>query len=66
MELQYADDNALVALSEGDLQCILTAFAKACKQLGLAVNVKKTQILHQPPPNNSTCFMPPNISTDND
>ena len=27
-ELQYADDNAIVALSEEDLQCTLTAFAK--------------------------------------
>ena len=33
MELQYADDNALVALSEEDLQSILSAFAKAYKQL---------------------------------
>ena len=61
-ELQYADDNAIVALSEEDLQCTLTAFAKAYKQLGLAINIKKTQILHQPPPNSST---PPNISIDN-
>lgn len=42
MELQYADDNSLVALSEEDLQCTLDAFAKAYKQLGLAINVKKT------------------------
>lgn len=61
-ELQYADDNAIVALSEEDLQCTLTAFAKAYKQLGLAINLKKTQILHQPPPNSNT---PPNISIDN-
>lgn len=50
---------------KGDLQCILTAFAKSYKQLGLAINVKKTQIHHQPPPNSSTSFLPPNISTDN-
>ncbi|KAJ3590180.1 hypothetical protein NHX12_008134 [Muraenolepis orangiensis] len=65
MELQYADDNALVALSEEDLQGILSAFAKAYKQLGLAINIKKTQILHQPPPNSSTSVLPPNISIDN-
>ncbi|KAJ3584283.1 hypothetical protein NHX12_014779, partial [Muraenolepis orangiensis] len=61
----YADDNALVALSEEDLQGILSAFAKASKQLGLAINIKKTQILHQPPPNSSTSVLPPNISIDN-
>ena len=65
MELQYADDNALVALSEEDLQSILSAFAKAYKQLGLAINIKKTQILHQPPPNSSIPVPPPNISIDN-
>lgn len=64
MELQYVDDNALVALSEGDLQCILVAFTKACKQLGLTINIKKTQILYQSPPN-STPVPPPNISIDN-
>ncbi|KAJ3614980.1 hypothetical protein NHX12_018549 [Muraenolepis orangiensis] len=64
MELQYADNNALVALSEEDLQGILSAFAKAYKQLGLALNIKKTQILHQPPPNSSTPVLPPNISID--
>ena len=40
----------------------MTAFAKAYKQLGLAINLKKTQILHQPPPNSNT---PLNISIDN-
>ncbi len=65
MELQYADDNALVALSEEDIQCTLSIFAKAYKQLGLAINIKKTQILHQPPPNSSTPVLPPNISIDN-
>ncbi|KAJ3585932.1 hypothetical protein NHX12_012339 [Muraenolepis orangiensis] len=65
MELQYADDNALVALWEEDLQGILSAFVKASKQLGLAINMKKTQILHQPPPNSSTSVLPPNISIDN-
>lgn len=64
MELQYADDNALVALSEEDIQCTLSIFAKANKQLGLA-NLKKTQILHQPPPNSSMPVPPLNISIDN-
>ncbi|KAG7503795.1 hypothetical protein JOB18_045026 [Solea senegalensis] len=40
-ELQNADDNAIVALTEEDLQCPWTAFVKAYKQLGLAINIKK-------------------------
>ncbi|KAJ3586058.1 hypothetical protein NHX12_012459 [Muraenolepis orangiensis] len=42
MELQYADDNALVALWEEDLQGILSAFVKASKQLGLDPNPPPT------------------------
>ncbi|KAE8299900.1 hypothetical protein D5F01_LYC00023 [Larimichthys crocea] len=51
MELQYEDNKALVGLSEEELQCTLVGFLKADKQLGLAINIKKTQILHQSPPN---------------
>lgn len=51
IELQYADDNAIVAHSAEDLQGILTAFTKAYQALGLALNLRKTQVLHQPPPN---------------
>ncbi len=50
VELQYADDSAIVAHTEEDLQCILDAFARAYKSLGLAINVKKTKVLHQPSP----------------
>lgn len=42
MELQYVDNNALVALLQEDLQSTLSAFAKAYKQLGLVINIKKT------------------------
>lgn len=41
LELQYADDNAIVAHSEEDLQCILDAFSKAYNLLGLTLNIKK-------------------------
>ncbi|KAJ8398444.1 hypothetical protein AAFF_G00426990 [Aldrovandia affinis] len=41
MELQYADDNALVAHSEADLQSILNAFARAYRLLALDLNIKK-------------------------
>lgn len=62
MELQYVDDDALVALSEGDLQCILVAFTKAYKQLGLNINIKKTQILYQSPPNSTPVPLPKHLN----
>ena len=62
MELQYADDNALVAHSEADLQSILDAFARAYWLLGLDLNIKKTQVLHQPAP--GTHPQPPTIHVD--
>ena len=51
MELQYADDNAIAVHSPEDRQGILNAFDKAYRALGLALNIKKTQVLYQPPPN---------------
>lgn len=53
-ELQYADDNALVAHSEEDLQLLLDAFAKAYKQLGLFPNIKKLR--------SSTSHLPTQLS----
>ena len=50
-ELQYADDNAIMAHSEEDLQCAMTAFHEAYTSLGLTLNAKKTQVLYQPRPN---------------
>ena len=50
VELQYADDNSLSALSEEGLQTILDVFAVAYGRIGLSLNIKKTQILHQPMP----------------
>ena len=51
IELQYADDNAVCALTERELQLILNTFAGAYSRLGLTVNVRKTQIVYQPAPN---------------
>ena len=63
VELQYADDNAIVAHTETELQSILDAFARAYKLLGLSINVKKTKVLHQPPPDSS--ITPPTITINN-
>lgn len=51
MELQCVDDCAIAAHSAEDLQDILNVFAKAYRAMGLALNIKKTQVPHQPPPN---------------
>ncbi|KAF7646060.1 hypothetical protein LDENG_00194230 [Lucifuga dentata] len=48
------DDSAIAAHSAEDLQlilCFFSAFAKAYLALGLSLNIKTTQVLHQPPPN---------------
>ena len=52
-ERQYADDNAILANSAEELQFAMNAFNAAYTQLGLKLNVKKTQILHQPRPGNN-------------
>lgn len=51
IELQYADDNVVLAKTEEDLQAILNAFDEAYTSIGLSLNTQKTQILHQPKPN---------------
>jgi len=50
VELQYADDAAICAHSPDALQNIMDAFVDAYTRLGLALNVSKTEILHQPAP----------------
>ena len=49
-ELQYADDNAIVAHTEEDLQHAMNAFNSAYTALSLKLNAKKTQVLYQQQP----------------
>lgn len=44
---------------------LLDAFAKAYMQLGLALKIKNTQILHQPSLKSMTPVLPPDILVDN-
>ena len=46
--VQYADDCAIAAHTQADLQNTLDAFSEAYKLLGLTVNVTKTKVLFQP------------------
>lgn len=53
-ELMFADDTALVAHTLGDIQEISTLFAKATKDFGLKINMRKTEVLYQPSPSTSS------------
>ena len=50
LELQYADDNALVTHQEEDLQAAVDAFSYAYNALGFTLKIRKTQVLCQPSP----------------
>ena len=58
----FADDCALAAHSEEDLQKLADCFATAAKMFGLTVSIKKTEVLRQLAPN--TTRPPANISMD--
>ncbi|RXN35706.1 RNA-directed DNA polymerase from mobile element jockey-like protein [Labeo rohita] len=46
-EMLFADDTALAAHTEGALQRLITCFADACTEFGIAISLKKTNILAQ-------------------
>ena len=47
-ELLFADDSALVAHSDEEMQKKVDAFSNASKKFGLKINIKKTEVLYQP------------------
>ena len=49
-DLLYADDCALVALSEGDLQELAERLSTACEKFGLTISLTKTVVMLQPAP----------------
>ena len=49
-DLLFADDAALVATSFEEAQQLLDRFSVACKAFGLTISIKKTEVIHQPPP----------------
>ena len=59
VDLQYADDCAVVTHSAQDLQNTLDALVDAFKLFGLSVNATKTKVLHQPAQSSATT-PPPN------
>ena len=46
----FADDCALAAESEEDLQCLADCFSTAAKAFGLTISIKKTEVLCQVAP----------------
>ena len=57
-ELLFADDTALVAHDEAQLQRMVTVFAEAAQRVGLQINTQKTEVLYQPAPQRSNAEEP--------
>ena len=49
----FADDCALMAHTEPDLQIIVDRFAEAARLFGLTISLSKTEVMHQPAPGTS-------------
>ena len=58
----FADDCALNASKESDMQESMDLFAKACDDFGLTISTKKTEVMHQPAP--AAPYTEPNITVD--
>ena len=50
LEALFADDGALLAHSEADLQAAVNKLAEATHLFGLTISIKKMEVLHQPSP----------------
>ena len=50
VEPLFADDCALLAHSDSDLQVIVDSFSNATKLFGLTTSMKKTEAIYQPVP----------------
>ena len=46
----FADDCALNALTEQDMQATVDKFSTACDNIGLTISITKTEVMHQPAP----------------
>ncbi len=49
-DLLFADDCALNASTESEMQHNMDKFSAACDNFGLTISTKKTEVLHQPAP----------------
>ena len=46
-DMLFADDAAVVAHTQDDLQSLMDCFSQACKDFGLTISLKKTNVLGQ-------------------
>ena len=46
-EVLFADDAAVTSHTEQQLQCLMDRFSQACKDFGLTISLKKTNVLGQ-------------------
>lgn len=58
-DMVFADDAAVTSHTEQDLQCLMDRFSQACKDFGLTISLKKTNVLGQ------DVVTPPVITIDN-
>lgn len=49
-DFMFANDCALNAGSEADIQLCIDKFSTTCRNFGLIVSAKKSEVLHQPAP----------------
>ena len=62
LEALFANDCALMAHTEHDLQVVVKKFAEATRLFDLTISLAKTKVLHQPAP--GTTAKPPSITID--
>lgn len=46
-DMLFADDGAVTSITEQQLQCLMDRFSQACKDFGLTISLKKTNVLGQ-------------------
>ena len=61
-EFLFADDSAVNASSEEDMQASMDLFSNACKNFSLTISIAKTEVLHQPAP--GAPYIQPQIKCD--
>ena len=59
----FADDCAINATSEANMQHSVDKFSEACDNFGLTISTKKTEVMHQPAPGKP--YVEPNIIINN-
>ena len=62
-ELLFADDTALIAHDETQMQRMIIVFVETSRKIGLQMNIQETEVLYRPAPNRSH-YSDPEITVD--